>query len=166
MHVGRISRSTRFAPARSAANPCRGESRRQKLRSTTRRRRRCHTTQYVLLRQPCSYRLSVCRRLAVLRARWRLPAQLSTIANTRALAQLRIAADRGNSRAPCITGLTLRHGEKLYGAEIRTDRVAAVRDIEKAAPWGDATATFMLRCVAQRRAPRSVALAAEVMKRE
>lgn len=64
---------------------------------------------------------------------------------SRALAQLKIAADKGNSRAQCISGLMLLYGEKLYGAEITTDRAAAVRYLEKAAAQGDATAKFMLR---------------------
>lgn len=85
---------------------------------------------------------------------------------SRALAQLRIAADKGNSRAQCISGLMLLYGEKLYGAEIRTDRAAAVRYLEKAAAQGDATAKFMLRRVAQTRAPRSASMPAQAMKRE
>jgi len=84
----------------------------------------------------------------------------------RALAQLRIAADKGNSRAQCISGLMLLYGEKLYGAEIRTDRAGAVRYLEKAAAQGEETAKFILKSVARSREPQSVAMPAQVMKRD
>lgn len=73
----------------------------------------------------------------------------------RALTQLRVAADKGNSRAQCISGLMLLYGEELYGVEIKTDRPGAVRYLKEAAIQGDEIATFMLKSVGQSREWRS-----------